>query len=88
MNNIYYIDKNGNETKNENSAYAKTSVGEVHGVQKYYIRHHYKPANPMDDAVPAIHSFKKVSKQKFDYYKKFLETKSERYYNLARREME
>jgi len=83
-----YLDKNGNETEDENIAFAKISQsGEKNN---YYIKYnrgeiidpHHTDSNGRKNSNA---TFRKVNKKTFDTYNKFLKTKNLLYFTMARR---
>ena len=83
-----FIDKNANETTNEDSAFAK--VTECDGKKNHYIKYnrgaivdpHHVDFNSRNNSNSI---FRKVSDKAFSNYCKFLESKNVLYFTMARR---
>lgn len=84
-----FFDKNAESTDNEEIAFAKKTIND--DKETYYIKYmrgeiidpHHIDNNLRNTTYPK--TFKKVSKQAFDAYIKFLQTKNRLYFTIARR---
>jgi len=83
-----FLDKNGSETADEDSAFAKTT--ECNGKKNYYIKYnrgeivdpHHVDFNSRNNSNSM---FRKVNDKTFSNYCKFLESKNVLYFTMARR---
>jgi len=85
-----YLDKNGSETENESLGFAKISIDGDKSI--YYIlygRGEIVDPHHVDYNVRKLsyYKFKKVDKEAFDSYVKFLKTKNRLYFTIARRKV-
>ena len=86
-----YLDKNGNETENESLGFAKISKdGDKSIYYLLYGRGEIVDPHHVDSNVRkrgSYYKFKKVDKEAFDSYAKFLNTKNRLYFTIARRKV-
>lgn len=84
-----FFDKHGKETDNEEIAFAKKTIND--DKELYHIKYsrgeiidpHHIDSSIRNTTYPK--TFKKVNKQAFDSYIKFLQTKNRLYFTMARR---
>lgn len=84
-----FFDKNAKEITNEDMAFAKKTTSD--DKESYYIKYmrgdiidpHHIDSGLRNTTYPK--TFKKVNKQAFDSYIKFLQTKNRLYFTMARR---
>lgn len=85
----YYGD-GGEVVKEDEKAYAKVTFNDETNLEMFYILCNKKTmVNPFIQSFNrnAEWKFLKASPTKFNYYVKFLKTRSEKYYTLAKREI-
>lgn len=87
---IKYYGLKGEVVDDVKKAYAKETLNDETNIKMYYVLCNKKEmVNPyiITHARNAEWKFLKTSLAKFDYFIKFLKTRSEKYYTLAKREI-